>query len=278
MRYFIPILGLFAWMFLVKSCVVEPTQTTCCSTEATIEKSVVSTAVTPTTKNQMQDPILFNWSKCTPVTTPRFPAYRDSLIALAGKSRRLQIWGQHFTGESQSRDCLGIDLGMARAQNIKNLFASHIDPARIQLGSKRVKNVSSEQKSSLFKSAYFDWVTHNKSVKEIDNKALIYFKYSTSQKLSNKDIDNYLSDVAAQVKKSGERITLVGHTDSDGGSASNIKLGQRRADAIKQILVSKGVSANKIVTSSKGESNPIATNSTPDGRQKNRRTELKIIK
>ena len=50
-----------------------------------------------------------------------------------------------------------------------------------------------------------------------------------------------------------------------------------RADAIKNLLVKKGLSPSRITTESQGESNPIASNNTPDGRKENRRVELTII-
>ncbi len=278
MRNLIPILGLLAWFFLVKTCVVDPSQSQCCGAVDSTAKTSKAAVAAASAKKQVSDPLLFNWSKCNPITNERFAAYRDSIIELAGKSKRLQIWGQHFKGEARTQECPGIDLGMARAKRIKELFAQHIDPARIQLGSKLVKNPKASQKTSAFRSAYFDWVVDNGSVKEIDDKALIYFKYNSNKKISDVNIDNYLHDVAKRVKKSGERIVLTGHTDSDGGAAANMRLGKRRAEAIKNILVSKGVDASKISTQSKGETAPIASNATAEGRQKNRRTELQIIK
>ena len=50
-----------------------------------------------------------------------------------------------------------------------------------------------------------------------------------------------------------------------------------RAEAIKKYLISKGIAADRIHTDSKGESMPVADNDTPEGRQKNRRTEIDTI-
>ena len=73
-------------------------------------------------------------------------------------------------------------------------------------------------------------------------------------------------------------MRLTGHTDNIGSDASNKVLGQRRADIIKNYLIQKGVDASKIQTSSQGESAPVATNDTENGRAQNRRVELQIIK
>jgi OOP family OmpA-OmpF porin len=74
-----------------------------------------------------------------------------------------------------------------------------------------------------------------------------------------------------------EVIIAVGNTDSVGSDAYNMKLGDRRAKAVKDYLVSKGVEANRIYTESKGKSNPVASNATEEGRAKNRRTDIEVV-
>ncbi|MCK4083684.1 OmpA family protein [Acinetobacter radioresistens] len=69
---------------------------------------------------------------------------------------------------------------------------------------------------------------------------------------------------------------IVGHTDSIGSVKYNQKLGQRRANAVKNWLVKQGVSPNRIITSSKGELQPIASNKTKAGRAQNRRAVVVI--
>lgn len=69
---------------------------------------------------------------------------------------------------------------------------------------------------------------------------------------------------------------IVGHTDSIGSVKYNQKLGLRRANAVKNWLVKQGVSPNRIITSSKGELNPIASNKTKAGRAQNRRAVVVI--
>jgi OOP family OmpA-OmpF porin len=71
-----------------------------------------------------------------------------------------------------------------------------------------------------------------------------------------------------------EKATLEGHTDSKGTDAYNQKLSQRRVDAIKKYLVEKfGISADRLTAVGYGESKPIATNDTDEGRQLNRRVQ-----
>ncbi len=73
-----------------------------------------------------------------------------------------------------------------------------------------------------------------------------------------------------------EMVIATGHTDSVGSDAYNQKLSERRAGAVKDYLVSKGIPAAKITTIGKGESQPVATNKTAEGRQKNRRVDIEF--
>jgi len=73
-----------------------------------------------------------------------------------------------------------------------------------------------------------------------------------------------------------EMVIATGHTDSIGTEAYNQKLSERRSAAVKEYLVSKGIPASKITTIGKGELQPVATNKTAEGRQKNRRVDIEF--
>jgi OOP family OmpA-OmpF porin len=90
------------------------------------------------------------------------------------------------------------------------------------------------------------------------------------------DMKAALDDVAARVEasKGRENLLIVGHTDSIGSEDYNMGLGERRARATADYLISQGVSASSISTKSMGESQPVADNSTKAGRAKNRRVEI----
>jgi outer membrane protein OmpA-like peptidoglycan-associated protein len=86
-----------------------------------------------------------------------------------------------------------------------------------------------------------------------------------------------LDEVATALKESGFRsIVVEGHTDSRGGDTANEVLSLRRAEAVRAHLVSQGIPSDKIQAVGKGESTPVATNETADGRANNRRVELVV--
>ena len=78
------------------------------------------------------------------------------------------------------------------------------------------------------------------------------------------------------VKYPDTYITVEGHTDSTGTTEHNQKLSERRADAVRDMLTRDGVPASRIGIKGYGESDPVADNSTPEGRQSNRRVQLEI--
>ena len=73
------------------------------------------------------------------------------------------------------------------------------------------------------------------------------------------------------------KVEISGHTDDVGGDTYNQKLSQDRAKAVVDHLVAKGIPAERLLYAGYGESQPLARNDTPEGRQENRRTEFKII-
>lgn len=95
-------------------------------------------------------------------------------------------------------------------------------------------------------------------------------------------LDQLASDIHRAERLS--TVKIVGHTDSKGSDAYNMRLGQRRADTVASFLVSRGIPAGKVAPSSMGESQPVAPNTlpngrdNPEGRAQNRRVEITTVK
>ncbi len=88
-----------------------------------------------------------------------------------------------------------------------------------------------------------------------------------------------LQNVKDYIEQNDLRVLIVGHTDSKGSDAYNMALGMRRAVAVKDKLLEFGLSPSRVLgVESKGESEPVATNDTSEGRAQNRRIEFKLEK
>ena len=98
---------------------------------------------------------------------------------------------------------------------------------------------------------------------------------SSLRKDSYKELNELLS--AMKFKKSLV-IEIHGHTDNIGEEQANLTLSKNRAKSVRSFLIKNGIEPSRIKANGFGESRPIATNNTPEGRQINRRTEVHIIK
>ena len=98
---------------------------------------------------------------------------------------------------------------------------------------------------------------------EFDSSVLKTSSYSTLDKL------------AKEVRDNNSSVTLDGYASAEGSEAYNTTLSKDRANSVKQYLVNAGVSSSSITANGYGEKNPIASNSTEEGRVQNRRVEIK---
>ena len=127
----------------------------------------------------------------------------------------------------------------------------------------------------------------NKGCPEVTAEALSSIKvearsiYFNSGKATFKtaDVPARLDAISGIVKNyPTASFVIEGHTDSDGSDAFNQKLSEDRANAVKDALIARGISASKLTAVGYGESKPIATNKTAAGKAKNRRTEVTLQK
>ncbi len=137
----------------------------------------------------------------------------------------------------------------------------------------------------------------------VDNDSIIVEEHqSLSLELTNKDLkkntilllDNMYFDTDSDIVQDRSRPSLYllltfmesnpkvsveigGHTDSDGTEEHNEDLSQRRAERVMNFLIQKGIDAARVTAVGYGENKPVAPNTSAEGRQKNRRTEVKIL-
>jgi len=104
----------------------------------------------------------------------------------------------------------------------------------------------------------------------------IFFK-TNSANLESESFIELTKLTELLVKNETLRIRIEGHTDSDGDEAANLKLSQARALSVKTFLESKGIATARIESEGYGETQPLESNGTPEGKAKNRRTVFRVL-
>ncbi len=267
------IIGLVLWFFLTfgmyKSCNPACDSLPFCGEGA---QKAVATPVAVTEVKRF--PMDFQWSNATSNTNEGFGAMKANILDGATDNNILEIVGNYYDGEENTTSYE--DLGLARAHQIKALLQEELPEARFKLSSNQLGALA-EDRADYFESASFNWIAGERGPVEIlDDRAIIRFPYNSVQKEVDPKIDAYLEGLANQLKENGGTVQLTGHTDDQGSSSKNETLAHRRAKMIRDILREKGVKRNQIKTATEGESQPISSNETEDGRRDNRRVEVQV--
>jgi outer membrane protein OmpA-like peptidoglycan-associated protein len=109
--------------------------------------------------------------------------------------------------------------------------------------------------------------------------AIKNIEFETNKTIIRKTSYPILQKVISILKEYPEiSIEIEGYTDSKGNAEHNLKLSDKRANAVMKFLVKNGIERSRLTAKGFGIKNPIADNNTEEGRQKNRRVEFKIIK
>ena len=117
--------------------------------------------------------------------------------------------------------------------------------------------------------------------KRTENGVLVQMKndilFDTDSAVLKPEAVEQISKVGDVIAKySDDRVRVEGHTDSTGAGEHNEELSRRRAQAVRDVLVSRGVTEKQMLVLGLGETKPVADNKTPAGRSQNRRVELHI--
>lgn len=105
------------------------------------------------------------------------------------------------------------------------------------------------------------------------------YKFKTNKYALSDDEKAKLTDLAMQLKANNKNVYLEiqGHTDSTGTADYNMQLGEERAEAVRLFLNEQGVALNRMNTISYGETAPVASNKTREGRAQNRRVQIVVL-
>ena len=224
------------------------------------------------------------------ITGSLWPQVRTRLIGdyEANPDQRLEVYGRYYASEPTPDGYA--NMGLYRAEQIKNLIVEETDiPAdKIQTLARLLPSTDRPAGDERFDVGQFDWQPLDAGstdsggdavqIVELDQRNIIIrFPLDQSTKNLDESTEDYLQKLAQRIQQTNERVRIVGHADSQGGDAYNQRLGQRRADFVKERLVRYGAPAGSITTASQGESSPTATNATAEGRRLNRRAELTLV-
>lgn len=284
-------IGIGTWLYNMLCC------NTCCKTaipEATAPVAATSSPESVFALNgkniDYQCDKNFNFSNSdfkyiSPVDTCVDSGIAKLKTALETSKQKFIITGYALSTEKNTS--VYENLGIARAVDVKNYFVSKGIPANLIETKGEIKEVLTEKDNILYGPVDYafqdavasapteDWAALKEKINA--NPLIIYFNTNQTEiQLSEEDrkkvtdIVNYLDHVA------DAKLEVTGHTDNVGKRDINIKLGQGRANFAKDYLIKNGIAADKIVSDSKGPDQPIADNTTDEGKAKNRRTEIKI--
>ena len=161
---------------------------------------------------------------------------------------------------------------------VDTLNAKPAEPGPDELTTAGEEVVADDQPADESQLNATDPETAESTVRKRRTGTLIYFPYGSEDRISDARIDAYLDELAGQLKSTNQKVRITGHTDNRSSAAFNKQLGLWRAEAVRDILLGKGVNGTQIETLSRGEEDPIATNNTAAGRSQNRRIEIEMIK
>lgn len=182
------------------------------------------------------------------------------------------------------------NLGLARASAVKNYFISTGIPSkRIDVYSK-IDNSLIPDNNGIYYGPFKmsmseidkEHLAKNEAIlalgEEIKNNPIVlnFATASSSVDLTSEQRVKFVNISKYLDKADNARVHIIGHTDNTGDAASNETLGLKRADFIKRYFMGNAILESHIITSSKGQTEPIADNSTEEGRQQNRRVVITI--
>jgi outer membrane protein OmpA-like peptidoglycan-associated protein len=272
-KWLLWILGLILllWMGIgVDSCREHGWEPFLCADCAETVTEAIPAVVVPPAVNETRLPMDFTRDNSTAFTNPGYDEYRSRILEGYKDGQILEITGSYYDGEAAPE---GFDnMGIARAAAIRNLLAPDIPADKIILKSNLISDGS---EGKYFGGHSYQWVSEQpKSVEVINGCTTIRFNFNSSDGNLDAEIVASIDEIAQRVRKTGEKITITGHTDDVGKAETNMNLGRDRALDIRREFINRKVLRGQIETTSKGETEPVASNDSDRGRAENRRVEV----
>jgi len=213
-------------------------------------------------------PLIFDCVTGEVITNDLWPEKKKEILSSQRKGQSLLLVGPYFENETENN-------GISRAEKVKMLFTEI--PADEIFTSARPVSDCEASKGKMLHELKYKWVIRNDDIIEYLDRTILFYKYDSDEEITNENVFKFFNQLSEFLKTTGDKIVLTGHTSDEGEEDYNQALGMKRAEEFKRHLMSMGVSADQIMTASEGESKPIASNETEEGKAKNRRVEIQII-
>lgn len=199
-------------------------------------------------------------------------------------NRSLRIVGLYHDKEKNTSALP--NLGLGRANNIKGLLVGMgVAATQIAIEAEQKTDLVFTEEEVVGPATYAFFETEKPSgnrLAEVEKRLraqplTLYFATNAESINLTASQKQYFADLVYYLEnKPGGQVFSSGHTDNRGDANLNQRLSRKRAEFVRDYLVRNGISATKIQTQFKGSDAPIATNETVEGRQKNRRAEVRI--
>jgi OOP family OmpA-OmpF porin len=214
-------------------------------------------------------PLTFDCENSKVITGKDWVEHRDKIVSKQVKGKKLLISAPYFNGEDEST-------GLNRAELVADLFIDKLSKEQFVYAHHKSGDCL-KSKSIIYHDTKFKWVIRNDKIIENFDHSLVYYKYNTDEEVVNEHTEEFFRELADfLIANPNDKISIIGHTDDVGSQKFNEDLGLKRAKEYESHLTTLGVKTDQIIVSTKGKSEPIADNSTDEGRQKNRRVEIRI--
>lgn len=228
----------------------------------------------------------FLWGKngAAPAVSATMQQYLDSLqqhISLAGAGKKtISLTGLYTSAEKYNGNFA--NLGVARAEAVKQLLAQRgLPEGNIFTNGKIKEDLPFAANDSTYQAINFNIANVGAAMSEdlLFEPRIIYFETGKNSLQITDELSSYFTQADAYLKTHGnDKLSITGFTDNKGDSLKNEKLSKERAGFVQTELGKKGIVATQTTVEGKGQQNPIGDNTTDEGRQKNRRVEVVLVK
>lgn len=198
-------------------------------------------------------------------------------------TKRLTIVGQYTSTETNSTAYP--DLGIARAESIKQYLVNKGLPDSVLITTSNLMESLEFKPDSMQGGIDFafnnvipttvEGLANAETFESVFKPMDLYFPSGSSDFIKTDANKKFLEEAKKYLSENPDKkLSLTGHTDSDGNEASNLRLSKTRAEEVKKQFVRTGIGANQLATDGKGETEPKESNDTPTGKQANRRVTI----